>query len=271
VHPAAAGLAQPSSRGVTKRTTNLLPPADSLIKPARRDVPASQRDRMTQSTAEIGMIWIIPIEVEKPLNTRLACPARVDSIWMSMTGELIPLYLAGPDVFLPNALAVRDQKVKLCRHYGFEGLFPLSVSNDPKEVFNNNIQMMNRAKIGLFNLTPFRGVSADAGTVFELGYMHALWEQKKIPLFGYTNDQRFYRQRVLSPVKKTNVTSDSSLEIEDYGLHDNLMIDKAISKSGGFIVSYSEENSLSEIEALPAFAAFEKCLTLLNNEKHRMT
>ncbi|MDF1764445.1 MAG: nucleoside 2-deoxyribosyltransferase, partial [Oleibacter sp.] len=32
------------------------------------------------------------------------------------------IYLAGPEVFLPDATLVGEQKKQLCRQYGFEGL-----------------------------------------------------------------------------------------------------------------------------------------------------
>ena len=176
-----------------------------------------------------------------------------------MTGDLIPLYLAGPDVFLPNAWEVGRRKIELCRQYGFEGLFPLDETNDPEEIFRLDCLRMHRARIGLFNLTPFRGVSADAGTLFELGYMHALGKR---PLFGYTNNLSLYRQRVLSAIENGKIPPDG-LVIENHGLHDNLMIAKAISKSSGNIVPCSEDSSLNETEALPAFRAFEECLRLL--------
>jgi len=87
------------------------------------------------------------------------------------------VYLAGPDVFLPDAIAVGQRKRELCSQYGFEGLFPSD--NDvnaaaPGErrdalIYRANEGMIRRADLGIFNLTPFRGPNADAGTVFELG------------------------------------------------------------------------------------------------------
>ena len=35
------------------------------------------------------------------------------------------VYLAGPDVFLPDALAVGEAKKRLCADHGLEGVFPL--------------------------------------------------------------------------------------------------------------------------------------------------
>ena len=35
------------------------------------------------------------------------------------------IYLAGPEVFLPDAEQIGDAKKKLCMAYGYEGIFPL--------------------------------------------------------------------------------------------------------------------------------------------------
>src|ERR1043166_2851320 len=99
----------------------------------------------------------------------------------------IMIYLAGPDVFLPDAIEVGRQKMAICQEFGFEGLFP--VDNDPGlevdagAIFRANCAQMKRADIGVFNLSPFRGPSADAGTVFELGF---LFSQNR-PVYGYSN------------------------------------------------------------------------------------
>ena len=38
--------------------------------------------------------------------------------------RLKKVYLAGPEVFLPNAIEIATRKKQLCLEYGFEGLFP---------------------------------------------------------------------------------------------------------------------------------------------------
>ena len=35
------------------------------------------------------------------------------------------IYLAGPDVFLPNAIEEGERLKALCQDYGYEGLFPM--------------------------------------------------------------------------------------------------------------------------------------------------
>ena len=38
--------------------------------------------------------------------------------------QVLKIYLAGPEVFLPHAIEIGQRKKALCRQYGFEGLFP---------------------------------------------------------------------------------------------------------------------------------------------------
>jgi nucleoside 2-deoxyribosyltransferase len=40
------------------------------------------------------------------------------------------IYLAGPEVFLPDALAVGAHKVAVCAEFGLQGVFPLDAGLD---------------------------------------------------------------------------------------------------------------------------------------------
>lgn len=171
------------------------------------------------------------------------------------------IYLAGPDVFLPDALAVGRRKVELCREFGFEGLYPMdqdeAVGADPVEIFRANRRLMQGADIGLFNLTPFRGPSADAGTVFELGFMYALGK----PVYGYSGVRAAYRERVEAAEgglqgKDGRQWDSAGHAVEDFGLSDNLMIERAIRESGGVVVRAEETAG----DPLPAWTAFRDCL-----------
>jgi len=108
------------------------------------------------------------------------------------------IYLAGPDVFLPDAVDIGRRKVELCARHGLSGLYPLDntvdvVARDASmQIFRGNEAMMNEASAIIANLTPFRGPGADAGTVYELGYMVG---RGKLRL-GYTNDPSCYADRV---------------------------------------------------------------------------
>src|SRR5476651_1336655 len=108
------------------------------------------------------------------------------------------VYLAGPDVFLPDALEAGRRKVELCTRYVLTGLYPLdnivdlAARDASLRIFRGNEAMMNEADAIIANLTPFRGPGADAGTVYELGYMAGRGEL----CLGYSNDRSIYANRV---------------------------------------------------------------------------
>jgi nucleoside 2-deoxyribosyltransferase len=177
----------------------------------------------------------------------------------------LKIYLAGPDVFLADARRVGMRKEQICREFGFEGLFPLdgdaAVAADHVKIFRANCLLMHRADIGVFNLTPFRGPSADPGTVFELGFMFALNK----PVFGYTSSAADYLQRVHGvPVPggepNSRLWDCNGYAVEDFGLSDNLMVVQAIRDSGGSIAVVEEKVEPAGGAPLAAFEAFRACL-----------
>jgi nucleoside 2-deoxyribosyltransferase len=176
----------------------------------------------------------------------------------------LTLYLGGPDVFMANALDIGRRKRDLCRVAGFEGLFPLDNDaprhHDAAAIFRANCGLMRRARAGLFNLSPFRGPSADAGTVFELGFMFALGK----PVYGYSNDARVYAERVRNPRGPATVGWEhDDYTVEDFGLGDNLMIGRAIAESGGVLTCV---HARAGEEALAALPAFEACLDAVRQD-----
>ena len=170
------------------------------------------------------------------------------------------IYLAGPDVFLANALDIAERKRDICREFGFEALFPsdqeTSIGTDPQKIFESNCALMRRADIGIFNLTPFRGPSADCGTVFELGFMFSLAK----PVHGYSGDSICYSRRAAALESPVTIRDGHSwdrngFEIEDFALTDNLMLDKAIVEAGGTLIAVKETTS-EQLAALSAFRSF---------------
>ena len=169
------------------------------------------------------------------------------------------IYLAGPDVFLENAIEIGKTKKKICAKYGFTGLFPLDneVENS-REIFEANRALMEKADIGVFNLSPFRGPSVDVGTVFELGYMYA---QGK-PVYGYSNNQDIFLDRTgklfaLSLDKSGFTRDEMGFSVENFDLVDNLMIHWSL-KNRGEIFTALEKPGANELAAL---SAFEKCIS----------
>jgi nucleoside 2-deoxyribosyltransferase len=148
------------------------------------------------------------------------------------------VYLAGPDVFLPKPIEMARRKKELCAQYGLTGLFPLDNKIDPKakgaslEIFRSNETLMNEADAIIANLTPFRGPSADAGTVYELGYMAA---SGKLCL-GYSNDPALYADRVArsTAVERCDdrLIDAEKLTVENFSLPDNLMMIHALDLYG---------------------------------------
>lgn len=145
------------------------------------------------------------------------------------------IYLAGPDVFMPDAIEIGRKKAALCAHYGAVGLFPLDADLGPNAtaaaILTADTGMMDDADAIIANLTPFRGPSADAGTVFELGYMAA---RKKL-CFGYSNDPRPYGERARAWKNQTHATAlgePADIAVEEFGLCDNLMIAQTLIAAG---------------------------------------
>ncbi|WP_085837144.1 nucleoside 2-deoxyribosyltransferase [Aquimixticola soesokkakensis] len=183
------------------------------------------------------------------------------------------VYLAGPDVFFRNAAAVMRRKGELALSYGF---LPSSLAEDSGALGGDtpfdfgmsigvaNEKMMDSSDFILANLTPFRGISADIGTAFEVGYMRA---QGK-PCFGYTNSARDYFTRLSDDFYAGSAfESDGALTraadglmIENHGMRDNLMLDTAIAKSGGRFVAGSVTGAAMGAQMLEDLTAFEEAL-----------
>ncbi|CAN7753911.1 nucleoside 2-deoxyribosyltransferase [Bradyrhizobium sp. LjRoot220] len=154
------------------------------------------------------------------------------------------IYLAGPDVFLPDATEIGRRKVDICARHGLTGLYPLdnavdlSGDNVSLTIFKGNQAMMDAADAIIANLTPFRGPGADAGTVYELGYMAGRGKM----LLAYSNDPAAYPDRVarFDQVTKSasgHLTDSDGLSVENFGWPDNLMMIHALDLHGCSLVT----------------------------------
>jgi nucleoside 2-deoxyribosyltransferase len=174
------------------------------------------------------------------------------------------VYLAGPDVFLPDALEVGRQKTEVCRRHGLTGLYPLdnvvdrAATEASLRIFKANEAMMDQAEAIIANLTPFRGPGADGGTVYELGYMAA---RGKFCL-GYSNDPAAYADRVRRSTKVTarsgRLVDADGLTVEDFGQNDNLMMIHALDLHGAPLVLPREKPA----NIWHDLTAFEVCVAL---------
>jgi nucleoside 2-deoxyribosyltransferase len=183
------------------------------------------------------------------------------------------VYLAGPDVFLPDPMAVAERKKQLCRAYGFEGVFPLDAELDlgalePRAaglaISRANEELIRGCQLLIAQVTPFRGPSADVGTAFEMGFARALG----LPVYAYTNVQTDFTARTREFVRTTRARSDQVIEdpdgmaIENFGLADNLMLVGAVEHSGGALVGLDAPAS----SRFTGLVAFQQCLRLAKRE-----
>jgi nucleoside 2-deoxyribosyltransferase len=174
------------------------------------------------------------------------------------------IYLAGPDVFLPDAIEIGRLKVDLCARHGLTGLYPLdnAIDHAAKDVsmgiFRANQTMMIEADAIIANLTPFRGPGADAGTVYELGYMAGCGKL----CLGYSNDPSCYADRVreLMQVRSRDgrQIDPFGLTVEDFGLSDNLMMVHALDLHGCGLVAPQS----APADIWHDLTAFETCVRL---------
>lgn len=133
------------------------------------------------------------------------------------------LYLAGPDVFRPDAEAWAAQARALCRRHGHQALLPLDVAQTTAAaIFRSNLRLLNEADAVIANLNPFRGQEPDSGTCVEIGYALALGK----PVLGYANSLRSLRERLraLGPDATGRFRDASGWTVEDFGLPFNLML-----------------------------------------------
>lgn len=174
-------------------------------------------------------------------------------------------YLAGPDVFLPNARAHAQRKVEICSRYGIIGRPPLdedienlvTISEIPEAeawltIFRKNLVMMEECSIIIANLTPFRGPSADAGTLIEVGWFFG----RGRPIFGYSNTATPFAER-----SRWQVTAIPDacpdVAVENFGLADNLMIPGAVLDGGGHAIVLPLDARDQPFNALDGF---ERCV-----------
>ncbi len=177
------------------------------------------------------------------------------------------VYLAGPEVFLPNAREVLDAKIALTRRYGFTPVSPgdLEIEEQAsKRAFGLAISAVNEklmlsAEAIIANLTPFRGIAADTGTVYELGFMCA----RGCPAFAFSNVALSHFER-LQIYYDGNIAADpegrprgsDGLAVEDFDMVENLMLDGGIEARGGAFVT----RAVPPGQLFTDLAAFEETL-----------
>lgn len=151
--------------------------------------------------------------------------------------RITSLYLAGPDVFFPNAETHAMKKRALCERAGFVGVTQLDsvlVETEPseamaREIYADAVSRLRMCDALVANLTPFRGPNCDPGTAFECGFAAGLGK----PVFAYLNvaeeEDADLRDRVAREVGALIDDEERWRDglgqlIEDFGLPENLML-----------------------------------------------
>ena len=141
------------------------------------------------------------------------------------------IYLAGPDVFRPDAAEHGRRLVALCAEYGFTGIYPLALSLPAglaphalaAHIYRANVAHIEACDAVAANLDFFRGPEPDSGTCFEVGYAVARGK----PVVGYVPEAGSFAQRIRA--RHAHSVGDGLLDaqgwqLEEFGLPLNLML-----------------------------------------------
>jgi len=176
------------------------------------------------------------------------------------------LYLAGPEVFLEDAREIGRRKQALCAAYGFTGLYPLDPAPEAGDrrgsaaIFAANLGLMRQADALIANLTPFRGLSGDVGTAFEVGFCAALGK----PVMAYSAVPGLLKERALQQIGPAAGAPAPTLmadgfHVEDFGHFDNLMLAEAVAACGLAVVTADA----APADPLRDLVTFERALAVL--------
>lgn len=135
------------------------------------------------------------------------------------------IYLAGFDVFRPDAVARGQYLKELCSKQGMLGMYPFD--NEVPDglephamaslICQKNMEMIRNCTAVLANLNVFRGMEPDSGTVFEVGMAIAL----RKPVWAYFEPTGTLRELVPHDAQGRDA---NGYHVEDFGLPRNLML-----------------------------------------------
>lgn len=134
-------------------------------------------------------------------------------------------YLAGPDVFAPDATARFATMRRLCEARNvvpvcpIDGDLPAGLGDTglARHIKTANIERIRASSCVIANISPFRGPNMDPGTAYEIGYAEALGK----PVFLWSETAATLAER--TPAARDGVDAAGWM-IENFGLTENLMI-----------------------------------------------
>ena len=157
------------------------------------------------------------------------------------------IYLAGPDVFRPDAASRYARMERLCADLGLVGLRPSdgapgdgggTGADLAQRIYEGNVALIRRCDAVVANLAPFRGhVEPDSGTVFEVGVAIALGK----PVAAYVPQPTLsYAERVARHFPTRTDASGTLWDdahgtwVEGFGEPLNLMLSRSTRLFGSF-------------------------------------
>jgi nucleoside 2-deoxyribosyltransferase len=134
------------------------------------------------------------------------------------------LYLAGPDVFAPDAQARFASMRAACESLGLQPLTPVDTALPEglqgramtAFIKQANIELIRRCDAVVANVSPFRGPNMDPGTAWEIGFAEALGR----PVFLWSEATALLAERTPGD----GHTDPQGWMVENFGLAENLMI-----------------------------------------------
>jgi nucleoside 2-deoxyribosyltransferase len=142
-----------------------------------------------------------------------------------------------------------------CAKIGLIGVFPMDAEIEAKAtpqatgfaICAANIALIESCDALVADLSPFRGPSADVGTVWEFAYAQGLGKV----VAAYSSDGREYKTRV-SP----KLAGDDT--IEDFGMRDNLMLEGSLAANGSCLHASFGEAVLALAEDLTLYLMLKR-------------
>lgn len=167
--------------------------------------------------------------------------------------------LVGPEWLLPDGERLIAAKLAICAEFGLSAVSasePLAEGEAASGVdaallrHEQAMALVARCPFLLANLTPFRGVGAEAGTVFLVGVAAALGRR----IYGYSGEPRSLAAR----------TPADGAGVEPFDLADAHGIDCACLQSGRPVLrpSHAARDPLRDLES------FRRCVALLCRDQN---
>ena len=167
------------------------------------------------------------------------------------------IYISGPQYMLPDAEEYKNNQLKLCEQYGFQGLHPLDTDIDfaeagpvvAKNLYTSLEVMMRECDVIVADCNPLRGALMDDGAAYELGYCNAL----RKPSYGYVAELNSLSASIikyfsLEKNSEGKYIDSHGYEVgDDFGTTINLMMQHGMSESGGRLIAGSFEDTLRVI------------------------